>query len=344
MNETTLDMQYMISNLIDQSPNAICMTDVSGIAVTTNDAYAKIFHTDHSEIVGIQDIFNALRELGISDLQTTLLRSGKTITIPVLKYAVSGQYFFLRAYPLLTPDRKIVGFTIVIEDISRRIIVEEQLNAMMEERTILLQYIQNSIEEKTILLKEIHHRVKNNLQVISSLLSLQSDRITDMTAREYFQKFQNRVKTMALVHERIYRFENQSIINYEEYIRSLSTFLLYSYNINSCQISVKIDIEDLNMELDNAILCGLIVNELLSNSLKHAFPGGREGEIRIEMGLLNGQYFIMVKDNGIGFPEDSDYRKSTALGLKLVNALTGQLNGIMELEGSEGTKITITFP
>ena len=202
--------------------------------------------------------------------------------------------------------------------------------------------IKASLKDKEVLLKELHHRVKNNLQVISSLLNLQLGYIKDKHSIEVFEESRNRVRSMALVHEKLYQSENLSMINFAEYIQSLASNLFRSYRADSSAITLKIHTGEVLLGIDVAIPCGLIINELISNSLKHAFPAGREGEIRINLRLDNGAVTLIISDNGVGFPKDLDFRNTETLGLQLVIDLVRQLKGTIELDRSSGTKFKIT--
>jgi len=212
------------------------------------------------------------------------------------------------------------------------------------ERKRAEEQIKASLKEKEVLLKEIHHRVKNNLQAISSLLYLQSKNIVDERTLEMFQDGRNRVRSMALVHERLYQSGDLARVDFAEYTQSLANSLFRSYGVNSNIIKLKINVDGVFLGIDTAIPCGLIINELVSNSLKHAFPNGREGEIRIELCSDNdGQFTLMVSDNGVGFPENLDFRNTKSLGLQLVNTLVAQLEGTVELDRSGETAFRITF-
>ncbi|MBI2875544.1 MAG: sensor histidine kinase [Candidatus Tectomicrobia bacterium] len=192
--------------------------------------------------------------------------------------------------------------------------------------------------------REIHHRVKNNLQIVSSLLSLQSRSIQDKQAREIFQESQNRVKSMALVHEKLYQSQELSRIDFAKYIETLATNLFRSYGANSDRIHLKIDADHLLLDADVAIPCGLIINELVSNSLKHAFPAGKGGEIRIALcSKSDDELALGVKDNGVGFPKDLDFRNTKSLGLRLVGILTDQVGGAVELCRDDGTEFKISI-
>ena len=221
----------------------------------------------------------------------------------------------------------------------------EALQAEIAERKRVEKQIKVSLQEKEVLLREIHHRVKNNLQVISSLLYLQSKSIKDKETLEMFQESQNRVRSMAFVHEKLYQSQDLARVNFAEYVRTLTNYLFRSYGVNPDVISLKINVDDdVFVSIDTAVPCGLIINELVSNGLKHAFPDGREGEIRTGLRLdHDGQFTLMVSDNGVGLPEGLDFRSTESLGLQLVNTLVEQLEGTIDLDRSGGTTFEITF-
>jgi len=219
----------------------------------------------------------------------------------------------------------------IARDITKRKMAEESLNS--------------ALKEKEVLLKEIHHRVKNNLQVISSLLDLQSSSIKDKRIAELFSESQNRIRTISLTHEQLYMSENPSKFDFAAYIRNLSNALLFSLSIKPTQHEVNIDINEVFLEINLVIPCALMINELVTNSLKYAFPGDKHGEINIR--CYPGEdkkYVLTVSDNGVGFPEDLDYRNTDTLGLQLVNMFVNQLYGTIELDSSKGTEFRITFP
>jgi two-component sensor histidine kinase len=198
--------------------------------------------------------------------------------------------------------------------------------------------------KKQLLLKEIYHRVKNNLQIIISLLNLQSQKTNDKKTIEIFKESQNRIKSMALIHERLYKSKNLAGINFKEYANDLVNNLFRSYGVQSGIINFKIDMDDVILNLDTANPCGLIITELVSNSLKHAFPAERKGEILIKFNSDNNENLtLIVRDNGIGFPTDIDFKKTNTLGMQLVTSLVGQLKGIIELDINNGTEFKITF-
>lgn len=203
--------------------------------------------------------------------------------------------------------------------------------------------IKSSLREKDVLLKEIHHRVKNNMQIISSLLRLQSKDIQDESTRKIFDVSQNRIRSIALIHETLYQSEDLSRIDFASYARKLATHLISMCRPEGQGIDLKIEIKDAFLDINRAIPCGLIINELVSNALKHAFPDNREGEICLVLKSTDGTYELQVKDTGIGFPEEIDFKETDSLGLQIVNDLVKQLEGDIQLVNEGGTAFRVTF-
>ena len=203
-----------------------------------------------------------------------------------------------------------------------------------------------SLHEKEMLLKEIHHRVKNNLQIIGSLLYLQSVNVSDPFTQGILRECRARVKSMALIHEKLYRSKDIGRIPFVTYLEGLVEALKDSYGVDDDRVAFDIAVtpEDLTLNIETGIPCGLLVNELLSNSLKYAFPDSRTGRIRIEIGQTAPRnYTLVIADNGVGFPKDVDFRNTPSLGLQLVNNLVSQLDGEIVLDASDGTKFSIRF-
>ncbi len=198
-------------------------------------------------------------------------------------------------------------------------------------------------QKNELLLKEIHHRVKNNLQVISSLLYLQSKKINDEVIVAMFKESQSRVKSMAIAHEKLYMSGEMGKIDIKEYTRDITTSLFQSYELYSNSVKLRLDVDKVLLDIDTAIPCGLIINEIVTNSLKHAFPDGSNGQIFIEFHKENNIYKLVVGDNGKGLPMDFDIQKTETLGLKLITTLVKQIDGIFDLNRIGGTMFTITF-
>ena len=230
--------------------------------------------------------------------------------------------------------------------------VNDELRAEMDERERIENKLKKSLEEKEILLKEIHHRVKNNLQIISSLLNLQSRYINDEEMLDIYKESQNRVKSMAIIHEKLYQSEDLASIDFGDYVKSLVLDLFNSYGVDNGNIKPDINIYDILLDINTAIPCGLIVNELVTNSIKHGFLANKnransqfdgKDEIAINITKEDEIYTMSIYDNGIGFPDDLDFHHTDSLGMQLVISLTSQLRGTVELERGNGTLFRIAF-
>lgn len=220
--------------------------------------------------------------------------------------------------------------------------INEELTQEINRRQEAEAVIRASLREKEVLLKEIHHRVKNNLQIVSSLLNLQSGYIDDECALQIFKESQSRIQSMALAHEKLYQSEDLARVNFAEYIEGLVKFLTRSYG--SGGVHLALDVAPVFLSLDTSIPCGLIVSELVSNAFKYAFPQRRSGEIYVRLKSLDdAHYELVVGDTGIGFPDDVDFRNTESLGLQLVTTLADQLDGEIVLDTREGTEFQIRF-
>ncbi|MBE9127144.1 MULTISPECIES: PAS domain S-box protein [unclassified Coleofasciculus] len=245
-----------------------------------------------------------------------------------------GSQRWIRMRTFLVSDERgdvyrIVG---IGEDISDRKKAEEEL--------------QTSLREKEVLLREIHHRVKNNLQVIHSLLRLQSSYTNEPKILQMFQESQNRIRSMGLIHELLYRSQDLARIDFGSYLHTLVNQLARTYTLSTNTLSWEIDINPAHIELciDTALPCGLLINELVSNALKYAFPQGQPGEIRISLQACNNEDFtLIISDNGVGIPTTIDFRNTKSLGLQLVCGTTQQIGGTLELDRTQGTTFTLKF-
>ncbi len=211
------------------------------------------------------------------------------------------------------------------------------------ERKKTFDQIESSLKEKEVLLREIHHRVKNNLQIISSMLNLQTNYITDAKSLAIFEESRNRVRSMALIHEKLYQNESLSTLNIRDYIIELVNYLMRSYR-SDYAIKLEINISDIFMNTDTAIPLGLILNELVSNSLKYAFPDGKSGKITVSLNPFTSEkYQMIISDDGVGLPTNFNIKETNTLGLQLVSSLVTQLDGDILLTNNGGTRFEINF-
>jgi PAS domain S-box-containing protein len=230
---------------------------------------------------------------------------------------------------VISENRKPVSLNGIMFDVSRTKEDEEM--------------IRKSLSEKETLIKEIHHRVKNNLAVIQSLLKLQAIYIEDEETKGLFNESQNRVQSMSMIHERLYKTDDLSTVNFGEYIRSLATQLFRSYRINPSLVKLIIDVPDLGVDVNTMIPCGLILNELVSNACKYAFPDDRKGELSVMLDKRDDEYSLIVKDDGAGLPENLDIYNTESLGMQIVTALVKQIKGKLEVDKEGGTKFSVSF-
>jgi len=312
--------------LVNKSMVAIYKTNLNGDIIFANNAMAELFNFRSVEALKrkkIQQLYENPEDRNkfIQKLQ----EEGSFNHYELNMVSNSGEKINILLSAQLN-DTNIEGMII---DISERKKAEKK--------------IKESLEEKEMLLKEIHHRVKNNLMIISSLLNLESRYIKDKASKEIFKESQNRARAMALIHEKLYQSTDLKRIDFGYYIRSLTTELFHTYNADPSFIKLKINVEDIFLDINTSIPLGLIINELITNSLKYAFPEGRRGEINVDFHPQDDQYELKVKDNGIGFPGDIDFQNTDSLGLQIVNSLTGQIDGEIELNNTHGTEFKINF-
>ncbi len=220
--------------------------------------------------------------------------------------------------------------TAFVRDVTIRKIAEEQL--------------QTSLKEKELLLGEIHHRVKNNMQIIISLLNLQFEDVQDKEMLKIIMASENRIRSMAMIHEKLYQSKNFSKVAFGEYIRQLTTYLFDTYNVEKDKITLVLSVDNVDLSINKAIPCGLILNELVTNTIKYAFPEDKKGTLSIIMKQHEGNVILTVKDDGIGFDDSVNIEESDSLGMELITGLTQQLYGTYEIRSKAGACFNIEFP
>ncbi len=319
---------------VQESNASIVITDLKGNIEYVNPTFTKITGYTFEEAIG-----NNPRMLKSGHTQDDEYKSmWETITSgndwrgKFYNQKKNGELFWESASisPVKDEYGEITHFIAVKEDITSQKMNDEK--------------ILNSLKEKEVMLREIHHRVKNNLQIVSSLLKLQAGHMKDQQSRDAFIISQNRVKSMALIHQQLYRSTNLSKINFGDYIKQLLNYLQQAYITSSKKAALNVEAENILLEVDTAIPCGLIINELISNSFKHAFINQKHPKINVKLTKQDDRkYMLEISDNGIGLPENFDIRNTASLGMQLVVTLTEQLDGTIEPYNNDGAVFKINF-
>jgi len=337
--EKLLESEARFRNLADTAPVMIWMTDTSKMCNYCNKPWLEFTgRTIEDELgYGWTELIHPDDKTKYSEEFSSMFDEKKEFNIEYRFKKQDGQYRWIlnTGIPRFTTNGSFLGYIGSCIDIT-------ELKRSREQS-------ENSLKEKVVLLKEIHHRVKNNLQLITSLFNLQSAYIHDDEAKEMFMESQNRVKLMTIIHEKLYLSNNSSYINFSDYIRELITNLLSSYRFKLNTLDLELKLENLEINVDSAVYLGLIINELVSNSFKHAFPEGKgingsKSKLIIYLKNLEARkYAIIVKDNGCGFPDTLNFRNTNSLGMQLVSSLVDQIRGTIELKRECGTEFIVTF-
>lgn len=332
--EALRESEARFREIVHDQTELICRSDTEGKLTFVNQALCKYFRKNRDELLG-NSLGTYMLPEDIEEIKRKL--SNLNILNPVIVYeqkmVINQQLRWVEwtDRKLFDKEGNFIGFQSVGRDIT--------------DRKHWVEKMQDSLREKEILLQEIHHRVKNNMQVISSLLKLQSSKLDNEEIKELFMESYNRVRSMALIHENLYQSSDLSRIDFYSYTKSLLNNLTLTYGIDKRKIKFNFEIKSIFLDIGTAIPCGLIINELISNSLKYAFPDGREGEISISLDFdkESGYYEMIIQDNGIGLPKDFDFENSSTFGLELVHILTEQLHGKIEIKNENGTFVKFIF-
>ena len=335
--EALEESESRFREMFEQSPFGIALIgSLTGQIYALNPKFVKISGRTVEEMIKLDWMTITHPDDVQEDLDNmALLNAGKINGFNMDKRYIrpDGSHVWINVTiaPVAVEDKAHPRHLCMIDDITERKQAEEQ--------------IKQNLKEKEILLSEIHHRVKNNMQVISSLLKLQSAKIEDKKYVEMFKESENRIRSMSLIHEKLYQSGDFANVDFNGYVKSIANDLIRSYAVTPDKIKLNTKIEDVSLGLDNAIPCGLIVNEIISNSLKYAFPKDREGEINIVLREINSHEIeFTVSDDGIGIPAEMDIRETESLGLQLVQLLAeNQLDGKIEVDRDGGTAFRIRF-
>ncbi|UKO96022.1 PAS domain S-box protein [Nostoc sp. UHCC 0870] len=332
--EQMLELQAVITRNMAEG---ICLIRADdGVTVYTNPKFDQMFGYESGELIG-----QHVSVINYEDDEITAKSVNEVITANIMQYGEftyevknikkDGTCFWSSATSSVFehPEHGTV-FVTVQQDITEQKQAEEKIKA--------------SLKEKEVLLKEIHHRVKNNLGIVSSLLQMQYRRTQDSQATAILLDSKNRIASISLVHEKLYRSDDLANINFAQYIPDLTTHLFDSYNVSSSNIQLNIQVEDVSLDIETAIPCGLIINELVSNALKYAFPIDCTGKIQVSLSQASNHTLILIiRDNGVGLPAEFESKKTKTLGMNLIQGLVKQLRGTLEINSQQGTEFKISF-
>jgi PAS domain S-box-containing protein len=345
MLESFLDNLEGWKYILNSLPDLITILDLEFKVIWVNNAMAEVLNTPPESCVGLTcyEVVHGTDVPIINCPHEKMMHDGMEHTEEVTEDNLGG-YFLVTASPIKDNNGKVLGSVHIARNITERKKMEDQ--------------IKKSLEEREMLIKETHHRVKNNLMVISSLLSLQAHYIKDKETQDIFRDSQNRARSMALIHEKLYQTADLKEIDFGDYIQKLSLELFNTYSDKSRNIELDFEVENHLLDINTSIPLGLIVNELISNSLKHAFPvteshgpangtfaspHHEDGQIVVKFVKEDENYIFEVSDNGIGLSDDFNIEDNDSLGLSLVISLVDQIHGELDYDGRDGTRFTIKF-
>jgi PAS domain S-box-containing protein len=322
----------LLAFTLNCAKDAFVITDLQNMVIYVNQAFIDTYGYTEDEIIG-KDVM-VIRSSRVAKELSERIRQGTRAagwSGEIMNRRKDGEEFPVELWTstVRNDHGEPVALVGVAREITERRRTEDQIKA--------------SLAEKEVLLKEIHHRVKNNLQIITSLLSLQSGKVESPEIQSLLRESQTRVKSMALVHEELYQSEDFSRVDFADYIRRLTSNLFHTYQTGPIPISLLVDVQELFLTVDTAVPCGLIINELVSNALKHAFRNREGGTVTIRLQSDGAFYVLTVSDDGIGLPPGIDPATTESLGLQLVSTLTHQLGGTLSVTRDQGTRFEVQF-
>jgi PAS domain S-box-containing protein len=328
INETLKVSEERYRSLVENSPIIIMTTDKDEKIQFINFSGGN---RPTSDIIGksVYDFVSNDYHKVVKEAHKKVFSTKKIVTYETEGFNIDGSKIWFQTHvgPMMMGD-EVIGLTLFTRDISERIINEEK--------------IKKSLKEKEILLQEVHHRVKNNLQIISSILNLQTRSINDDKILELIKETRYRIMSMSFIHDLLYQTKDFTNIDFAKYLENITSHIMNTYNLNK-NISLNLNIESIFLNLDNAIPCGLIVNELITNAFKYAFPNDKKGEINVTLKLIDGQVRLSVADNGIGIKKEVNYQTSESLGFQLINSLVSQIDAKLIYDNKIGTQFTLYF-
>jgi PAS domain S-box-containing protein len=328
------EVRAQLAAIVASSDDAIIGKTLDEVITSWNAGAERLYGYTAEEVIGqsMALLVPPERSDELPDILARLRKGERMQHVETVRMRKNGQRLdvSLCISPIKDANGRLIGAATIARDITERKQVEAYLKA--------------SLREKEVLLKEIHHRVKNNLQVVSSLLGLQAHVIQDPRLRAPFEESQARIHTMALIHEQLYESGNLAQIDFAEYLRNLATSVVRSSRVGQGRLSLELSVEEVYFPIETAIPCGLLLHELLSNCVKHAFPGSRSGTIGVTLCRHpQGSYVLTVRDDGAGLPPGLDVCTTASLGLRLVHLLARQLHATLTFKSREGTTVTLSF-
>ncbi|HII99718.1 MAG TPA: PAS domain S-box protein, partial [Methanoregula sp.] len=316
-------------SVIEANPDLMVVLDKNGIILDVNTAGEMLTGITKDQLIGTPYFGYLVEDGTVQSAFAGLLEKGRIENLVRIQ-RIDGHITPLSVHATVIRGREGSNDRIIVaaHDITRQKQDEDAIRA--------------SLEEKVVLLREIHHRVKNNLQIIISLTNLQMRQTNDPAIKQIISETQNRVRAMSLVHEKLYRSTSLSRIDFADYTRFLATQLISYFGTDTRRVKLDFAMEEIMVDINTAVPLGLLMNELVSNALKHAFPDGREGTIGISGTTGEDQITLVVRDDGIGMPPDLDWKNTASLGMRLVTSLVDQVNGTITLDAGSGTAWTVT--
>lgn len=329
-----LNSDTTFKKLIESMQDGVVITDNYDTVLYANTGFEKMFGYSLEQAINKKtyDILHRNNDKG-EELASELIENRKKGLINVYERSFVNFnerliWAEITGVPLRNQEGEVIGSIGIFRDISERKMTENEL--------------QTSVKEKEVLLKEMHHRVKNNLQIITSLLSLQAHHTNDESLELMLKDSQNRIRSMSIIHEKLYRSDSLSDIAFNAYVSEIVEYLKYSYE--SIGVEVNYNIDDVSFDLEKAVPCGLIINELVANAMKYAFPE-ENGKIFIELKKVENGIKLIIADNGIGLPDNIDFNSDLeSLGMQLVDSLIDQIDGTIEVDNSKGAKFIMFIP
>lgn len=341
------ESEELYRTLVETTNDLIFKVDLEGNFLFLNNTVRKLFGRSPESFIG-SSLIDLLEESEVDRIQKDfgILSKGKHIDNAVYRIKIpsnTSEPFQISASPLLNSEGNVIAILGIARNISEQVAAKQLLEERAQNLEDLTTELESSLQEKEILLKEIHHRVKNNLQIISAITAFHAQTVKEEENKQTFQEYQQRIKALAKIHELLYRSDDLARVDLEDYLRGLIQNLKLSYNINPALIKVEIIVDQIKINLSKAMHIGLIVNELVSNAFKYAFPDNQKGKITIRFAKKDKEVHLQIEDTGIGMKKQMKLTRPKSMGLRIVATSTKQLKGTINLKVNGGTQWHLIF-